>query len=372
MTVPSCDGSVTGWSLEDTFRPSARSWAVASASDEPPTDGTVTRGGRRATKIVTVEPRRTRASPPGSCASTVPGSLFSSSRSWTATSKRASSSVEVASRRLWPTTDGTVTTGGPLEMTSVTVAPPSSWLPAGGSVSIARFSSIVLLVRRSSSILKPASLNRSRASERRSPSTAGTWSMPCPSDTVISMVEPVSAPLPAPGRWETTRSRGWRDDRRRTARTSKPAARSRCVAAVTSRPTTSGTARCSPPPSSCVAARAAAAATTSASSATRSQRRRRLGGASACRTGIPPVPLREAGASPVTTDRTSSSAAMNASASAKRRSGSFSSAWSTTASSSGGTPATTRPGGTGGSETCLSAMLTAVSPSNGGRPTSSS
>ena len=49
MTVPSCDGSVTGWSLEDTFSPSARSWAVASASDEPPTDGTLTRGGRRAT-----------------------------------------------------------------------------------------------------------------------------------------------------------------------------------------------------------------------------------------------------------------------------------------------------------------------------------
>ena len=61
---------------------------------------------------------------------------------------------------------------------------------------------------------------------------------------------------------------------------------------------------------------------------------------------------------------------MNASASAKRRAGSFSSARSTTASSSGGTPATTRLGGTGGSETCLSAMLTAVSPSNGDRPVS--
>ena len=49
MTVPSCDGSVTDWSLEDTRSPSARSCAVASASEEPPTDGTLTRGGRRAT-----------------------------------------------------------------------------------------------------------------------------------------------------------------------------------------------------------------------------------------------------------------------------------------------------------------------------------
>jgi hypothetical protein len=126
MTVPSWAGSVTGCSLDDTRRPSARSCAVASARDEPPTDGTDTRGGRRATKIVTEEPRRTRAAPAGSWASTVPGSAFSSSRSWTATSKCASSSVAVASRRLWPTTDGTGTTGGPVEMTSVTVAPPSS------------------------------------------------------------------------------------------------------------------------------------------------------------------------------------------------------------------------------------------------------
>ena len=65
-----------------------------------------------------------------------------------------------------------------------------------------------------------------------------------------------------------------------------------------------------------------------------------------------------------------SSAAMNSSASAKRRAGSFSSARSTTASSAGGTCGLCCDGGTGGSLTCLSAIVTALSPSNGTRPVS--
>ena len=58
---------------------------------------------------------------------------------------------------VWPTTDGDRDTGGPVEMTSVTVCPPSSWLPAGGSVEIARFSSIAAArARLDSSMSNPA------------------------------------------------------------------------------------------------------------------------------------------------------------------------------------------------------------------------
>ena len=63
---------------------------------------------------------------------------------------------------------------------------------------------------------------------------------------------------------------------------------------------------------------------------------------------------------------------MNSSASAKRSAGSFSSARSTTASSAGGTSGLSCDGGTGGSETCLSAIVTGDSASNGTRPVSSS
>ena len=63
---------------------------------------------------------------------------------------------------------------------------------------------------------------------------------------------------------------------------------------------------------------------------------------------------------------------MNASASGKRRCGSFSSARITTPSSSGDTAGLIMLGGTGRSLTCLSAIVTADSPSNGTRPVSSS
>jgi len=70
--------------------------------------------------------------------------------------------------------------------------------------------------------------------------------------------------------------------------------------------------------------------------------------------------------------RTASSAAMNSSASAKRCCGSLASARSTTASTCGVTSALYCEGGTGSSLTCLSAIVTAASPSNGTRPVSSS
>ena len=63
---------------------------------------------------------------------------------------------------------------------------------------------------------------------------------------------------------------------------------------------------------------------------------------------------------------------MNASASGKRRAGSFSIARMTTPSSSGVTSALKALGGAGRSLTCLSAIVTALSPSNGTRPVSSS
>jgi hypothetical protein len=63
---------------------------------------------------------------------------------------------------------------------------------------------------------------------------------------------------------------------------------------------------------------------------------------------------------------------MNASAVGKRRAGSFSSARITTASISGVTARLNADGGTGRSLTCLSAIVTALSPSKGTRPVSSS
>ncbi len=61
---------------------------------------------------------------------------------------------------------------------------------------------------------------------------------------------------------------------------------------------------------------------------------------------------------------------MNWSASAGRSAGFLLSAQSTTCSSSGGTLGLIGCGGTGASETCLSAIVTADSPSNGTRPVS--
>ena len=55
-----------------------------------------------------------------------------------------------------------------------------------------------------------------------------------------------------------------------------------------------------------------------------------------------------------------------------RRAGSFSSARRTTASSAGGTVGLSSRGGTGASDTCLSATDTGDSASNGTRPVSSS
>ncbi len=70
--------------------------------------------------------------------------------------------------------------------------------------------------------------------------------------------------------------------------------------------------------------------------------------------------------------RTASSAAMNSSASGEAPAGSLRSARSTTASSSGETAGLSSRGGTGSSETCLSAIVTGDSASNGTRPVSSS
>ena len=61
---------------------------------------------------------------------------------------------------------------------------------------------------------------------------------------------------------------------------------------------------------------------------------------------------------------------MKASASAGRAAGSFSSAHIATASSAGGTDGSNMLGAGGGSETCLSAIVTADSASNGTRPVS--
>ena len=70
--------------------------------------------------------------------------------------------------------------------------------------------------------------------------------------------------------------------------------------------------------------------------------------------------------------RACSSATMNSSASAKRYAGSFCSARMTTSSSWSETAGLYSDGGTGSSETCLSAIVTADSASNGTRPVSSS
>ena len=61
---------------------------------------------------------------------------------------------------------------------------------------------------------------------------------------------------------------------------------------------------------------------------------------------------------------------MNSSASPNRCAGSLATARSTIASRSAVTAGLSRLGGSGGSETCLSAIVTAESPSNGTDPVS--
>ena len=68
--------------------------------------------------------------------------------------------------------------------------------------------------------------------------------------------------------------------------------------------------------------------------------------------------------------RQCSSTVISCSASAGRSAGSLLSVQSTVCSSSGDTFGLNRDGGIGASETCLSAIVTAESPSNGRRPVS--
>jgi hypothetical protein len=165
--------------------------------------------------------------------------------------------------------------------------------------------------------------------------------------------------------------------------TRKPSSRRRRAADARSAPTTRGTARVSVRVSSTTAA-----ATTPARSRpprTHGQIGRRRagsgrsgaagsaasGGAAAAETA-PKALVAGPWGGAAAPARAASSAAMNASASAKRSSGSLASARRTTASSAGGTRGSIRLGGTGVSATCLSAIVTALSPSNGTRPVSSS
>jgi hypothetical protein len=127
------------------------------------------------------------------------------------TLKPAACSVDCASSKLLPLTSGTATCSGPLETTSVTCEPLSTFSPSPGDAEITRpFSTVVEFSSRwlDSS---PAFCNRPCADLSVSPTTCGTATCSGPADTVSVTVEPLSAFVSPDGSWPITLPFGWSD-----------------------------------------------------------------------------------------------------------------------------------------------------------------
>ena len=273
--------------------------------------------------------------------------------------------------------------------------PLSICVPAGGAVRVTCPVGTLSEASRLTVTLKPAASSFLRACDCVSPSTLGTAACPGPPDTVSDTVEPSSALVLGCGSWRRILSRCSGEITVVTC-VLKPLFSRIALPTASWVPTTPGTLTClgdRGPRSRNNAARTASTPSTAAIHGHRRRRSSSSGGGpssapstSGSSIGMPAAAsavgsVNGAAIAPnAAVDwpagiwpswaRTISSAAMNSSASAKRCSGSFSRARSTTASSSAVTAALYADGGTGASETCLRAMVTALSPSNGTRPAS--
>ncbi len=330
---------------------------------------------------MTVSPRSTSVPAAGFCEITS-SSGSSDSRSSTATSSPASVSRFSAESRDSPVTSGTSTCSGPEETNSWTRSPRSTSSPAAGTVRIAMPFSTV------SDDLRSTVAARSRlssvwiATACGSPLTVGTLTVPGPPDTSSTTVEPSSALTPGSGSWSTTWSKAaWL--RTRDSSTSKPARSSTARACSSGLPTTRGTSRLSfdVRPATAMAISTAASATTSRPRITHGQRRpsassSRGGGGAGGSVGAATATGAKAAVSCGTVAVVPScapaacSAAAKSSAVCQRCAGSFASAAITTDSSAGLTSGRSCESGGGGSDRCLSAIETALSPSKGSRPLS--
>jgi hypothetical protein len=116
-------------------KPCPDSAAIAAGASSPVTSGTGTWLGALATVSAMVEPASIRPPLLGFCERTVPGSL-SDSLSVRVTLNPAACRFDCASSKLLPTTSGTATCGLPLETTSVTDEPLSTFWPSGGLTEI--------------------------------------------------------------------------------------------------------------------------------------------------------------------------------------------------------------------------------------------
>ena len=314
---------------------------------------------------------------------TVPGSA-SDSCSRIVNPSPARLSVASADSRARSITSGTSTCVGPLETNSSTREPTSAVVPPGGFVLIASPSSTESELAWRTSTLKPHRLVSSRwpqparfssrtARSSEKPSTVGIVTLPGPVETVSVTVDPSSASVPPPGSWWMTSPTGARSGWRSTS-TSKPSSVRRSTATASGWPTTRSTSTLSPPVKS---SRASATRSAVRPSAIHGQRSLRSSSSSTRRASVGRdrhergrVLARAAG--PATPARAPSSARMNSSASAQRIAGSLASARMTAASSSGATSGRSVLIGVGSSFRCWTAIATALSPSNGSRPVSSS
>ena len=172
--------------------------------------------------------------------------------------------VDCASSKLLPTTSGTWTCGLPLETTSVTDEPLSTFWPSVGLTEITRPSSTVSEFSSRSEACSPTFCNRPRAEETVRPTTCGTATCWGPAETVSVTVEPFFAFVPPVGSWPMTWPAGcsavfW------TVSRWKPSWRSLASALAWSAPTTVGTATFCVPGSRSTAARPRAATSTASS-----------------------------------------------------------------------------------------------------------
>ena len=321
----------------------------------------------------------------GSCASTVPGSLVGVLGSVTVDLQPGVLELRLrASSLVLPTTSGTVTCCGPRETTSVTVrARARAACPRPASVSItvplATVSRVLLAhVDLEAGVLQLLLGLVAAASRART----GPSPSPGPPETMIVTVEPSSASCAGCGSW---RGHAVRAARRRSARsrrsTSKPAFWRICAAVAERR------ARPRRAPSTFLRREQQVGADrrspTSASSSEQPPQPAQVAAVGRPR-ARPPRPAARVGAGVRRDPRVLAGRRRDAARLLERGDelvgvveaaapGPSRSARITTASSAGGDRrVAAATGGTGSSETCLSAIVTGDSASNGTRPVSSS
>src|SRR6202034_3876870 len=369
--------------------------ATACPSLLPTTLGTAVCLNACATTIVTWLPTLSVEPALGDWEMTVPGEGSATSRLTTLTFSPAAASVAVASACDSFVTSGTLASTGPLDTSTVIALPTCTSVPAAGLVEITIPLLTVLLDWDWTLGAKPFSCSTFDASALVLRSTLGSARMPGPDDTTTLTCVPFLTGVALGGVVPTTSPLATRALAASVTTATSPSRCSETIAATCVSPATFGTVMrlafgCSTSRYSAATA-IASSATLAAIQMARLRRRAASscgrpsssgsGGttsAAAASWGAPGTPLIAVagawggiggGAIP---SRACCNAAMNSSALAQRWAGSLASARIVTASSAGFTSGLRRLGGLGSAETCLSAIVTAESPSNGTLPVSSS